>query len=191
MNGMNLTEELPNFVELDGKRYEINTDFRIWILVDQLLFSTELSPVEKAAKMLALCYRKQLPPNAAAALRLLMQFYCADAKEKQGRRSGRSKKRIYDFEHDAGLFYAAFLEKYGIDLTVAHLHWWKFLALFHALDGGCRLCEVMHWRAVDLSKITDKGQKEFYRKMKGYYRLPDREGCQDTDLAEVLSEAVG
>ena len=193
MNAMNLVNRLPDFVELDGIRYEIYTDFRVWLYVDKLLLSADVSPAAKAAKMLSLCYKRRLPPDASAAVRLLLRFYCGGVREgntvKKPRGSG---KRIYDFEQDAELLYAAFLECYKIDLTEAKLHWWKFLALFRALDTNCRLCEVMRWRAVDLSQITDKRQKDFYRKMKRIYRLPERRGSEEADaaLAEILAGAV-
>lgn len=189
---MNLVNRLPDFVELDGEHYKINTDFRVWIYVEKLLISGGVSPAAKAAKMLELCYQKRLPPDISAAVRLLLQFYCGGTYHAAATKGFGSAKRIYDFEQDAGLFYAAFLQVYGMDLTQVQLHWWKFLELFYALDGDCKLCKVMHWRAVDLSKISDKGQKDFYRKMKRCYRIcNDRDGKEsDQFLAEVLSEAV-
>ena len=193
MNAMNLVNKLPDFVELDGKQYEIHTDFRVWLYIDKLLLSADVSPAAKAAKMLSLCYKRRLPPDASAAVRLLLQFYSGGVRKENTKKKPRGNgKRIYDFEQDAELFYAAFLECYAIDLTEAKLHWWKFLALFRALDGNCRLCEVMRWRAADLSQISDKRQKEFYRKMKRIYRLPERRSSEEADaaLAEILAGAV-
>lgn len=189
---MNLVNPPPDFVEFCGERYAIHTDFRIWMYVDKLLLSQDISPAAKAAKMLSLCYRDKLPPELFAATELLLDFYGGKQKSERAEKRVRSGKRLYDFEQDAELFYAAFLQQYGMDLTKEALHWWKFLALFRGLGKDCKLCEVMSFRAVDLSQIADPRQKSFYRSMKRCYRLDNETDGAEADeaLAELLSEAV-
>lgn len=71
------------------------------------------------------------------------------------------------------------------------MHWWKFKALFHALDENLEFMKIMRYRAVDITKIP-KEQKDFYRKMKQIYALPDNrtEEEKEQDFISSLSEGL-
>lgn len=183
--------EMPEYVEYKGIQYGIKTDFRVWINLEKIFYS-DMPWIQKVVEIFALCYKDSLPPNAETAIRLLVDFYCggncAIARNKGQKSSG---LRVYDFEQDAELFYAAFMQQYGIDLTKEKLHWWKFLALFRSLAQDTKLFSVMKWRAMDLSEITDKRQKDYYKKLKRIYRLKSHHlGSEDGELAEVISQMM-
>ncbi len=183
--------EMPEYVEYDGVRYGINTDFRVWINLEKIFYS-DTSWTEKMVELFILCYKDSLPPNAETAMRLLVDFYCGGNNSFVNDRKKRgSHIRVYDFEYDAELFYAAFIQQYGIDLTKEKLHWWKFLALFRPLAQDTKLFSVMQWRAIDLSDISDKNRKEHFKKLKSIYRLPSRYSEDiDAELAEVISQMM-
>ena len=65
------------------------------------------------------------------------------------------------------------MSQYNIDLQdIEYLHWWKFKALFKALNVNNKIVKIMEYRSIDLSKIKDKSQKDFYKKMKKIYEIP-------------------
>ena len=178
------------YVEYCGKRYRIRTDFKIWIQFEKTLLS-DLADEIKIVELLSLCYVKELPPSLFDALRLLIEFYgCGTDSGGQDERVEGEKERIYDFSYDAELFYAAFLEQYGIDLLKTDLHWWKFLALFRSISPDTRLFKVLSWRAAKLSDISDSKQKDYIKRMKRLYRLPKNSLAKkdDTQIAELISE---
>ncbi len=84
------------------------------------------------------------------------------------------KKPSYDFECDDGMIYAAFLQQYRVDLSKCDMHWKEFKALFDNLSDDTQFIKVVQYRNVELSKIKDKEQKAFYRRMKQIYALPDK-----------------
>ncbi len=190
-----LTEKLPQWIECGGDRYEIFSDFRIWMRFEEILFSGGLLWEEKLTRIFTLCYPKRLPPTIDEALNGLVWFYCGGKKDsmKQFGTKNRIGGRLYDWKTDAQWIYAAFLSQYHIDLTCENLHWWKFLALFRALDSNCRICQIMQYRAMDLSAITDSKSKAYYRKMKRLYRLPERKSKEETEqeLAEIMAQMMG
>jgi hypothetical protein len=49
--------ELPTSLEVDGKLYEINSDFRIALLIFQAYSDTELTPQEKCTVCLKCLYK--------------------------------------------------------------------------------------------------------------------------------------
>ncbi len=184
-------KEMPDYVEYEGVRYRVNSDFRVWINTESILYS-DMPWFEKVIELFKLCYKDSLPPDANAAFILLIDFYCGGetGKSKNKEHKGTSA-RVFDFEADTELFYAAFMQQYGIDLTEEYLHWWKFLALFRSIGQDTKLFSVMQYRAMDLSEITDKRQKDYYKNLKRIYRLPSRNlSNSDGELAEMISQMM-
>ena len=175
-----LTKAHPTSLLISGREYEINTDFRVWILVSEIFSKEDISPADKIIKIFSLIFTSSvLPPSIDASIEEIGAFLSPFSFAKKGEGGG---KPAFSFSHDGGLIYAAFLSQYGIDLTSAHLHWWRFLALFFALDS-CKFTEIVKIRALDLSQIKDTNQKRFIRNLKRLYRLPS--------LKNEMSEEIG
>lgn len=167
-----LTEKLPEALVVCGQICPIRTDFKTWLRFSQLIAENELT-TEKIVNIFKLVFY-EIPPNLFEALNAIMRFYAKSEDVKQLSGKNTDKKRYFDFEADGDLIYSAFLQQYGIDLCDADLmHWWKFKALMNGLSENTHFVKVVQYRSMDLSKIKDKEQKKFYRKMKTLYKLPD------------------
>lgn len=170
-------DPLPDTVQIAGKDYEIRTDFRVWVKCG-ILLERQQDPFSLAAELLTLCY-PALPPSFEGAIQGIISFYTG---EKEIKGDGANKSRpLYSFNWDGDLIYAAFYSQYGIDLSSVFLHWYQFRALFAGLEGSSRFSEVLEAREINLSQLTDPGQKAYYRKLKARYRLPG-----EVDPAEGL-----
>ena len=179
-----LTSKAPSFVCIDGEKFEINTDFKVYLSLESIIFDNSISVYRRTAKILALCYKK-LPSSLDGALEALMEFYAGGADMQKDAGNGKKDNgRVLSFEEDAPYILSSFLSEYGINLLTAHLHWWEFLALLKGLRPSCRLCEVIKYRTVDLSKIKNKEQRKFYARQKRLYTLKRFEG--DDEIAENL-----
>lgn len=186
-----LTGTLPDCAVIGDKSYPINTDFRTWIKFTLLLESYN-DIVNVMAEAVILCFKdkNRLPPDFVTAFAELVKFCTGYEKsDKSGKTSG---KRIYSFEHDSELIYAAFLHDYGIDLSRANLHWYEFKALLTGLHKDNIFCEVMSYRAMDLSTIKDKEQRKFYRDMQRKFKLPDMRTDEqiEADMIDVLNNVM-
>lgn len=169
-----LLDRLPTSVELSGTEYPIHWNFRTMILFEQLMQDAELPREQRLLLGLHLFY-PTLPEDVAAALDFLLFFYKGgrEPQEASDGKSGKNNTRIYSFEEDDGLILAAFLGQYGVDLNeVEALHWWKFRAMFCALEDHNEIVKVMGYRAMDIPAAMSKEQKAFYRGMKKKYALP-------------------
>lgn len=168
-----LIDILPNKVTIDGEDYEINSDFRTSILFELLTQDTELSEKDKIIQALELYY-PVLPKNLNEAVEKLLWFYRCGKDEVKLKNKGTGKStNVYSFECDDDYIYSAYLDQYGVDLQdIDYLHWWKFKAMFKALKEDNELVKIMGYRATDLSKIKDKEQKAYYKKMKKIYEIP-------------------
>lgn len=187
-----LLDRPPTQVEIGGLFYDIDADFRTGIAFEMLMQDDEFTDLEKAGKTRDLFY-PVLPPDMDRAMERILWFYTcgkpmAPQQDEQG---GSIGNRVYDYEHDAGYIYAAFLAQYNVDLVeISYLHWWKFKALFHALDENQEFMKIMRYRALDITQVPEE-QKDYYRKMKHLYALPDGRTEQEKEQDFVSSLTAG
>lgn len=180
-----LIDIVPDTVEIDGIDYSIDTNFRTGILFELLMQDRSLTTTEKVATALNLYYPK-LPPNILEATNKIMWFYmCGESTDTPNNtdESYSRPQQIYSFEHDAELIYAAFMTQYDINLqTIDYLHWWEFRALFRGLDESNKIVEVMSIRSMQITKNMTKEQRNYYRKMKELYKLPDNRTEEEKEI---------
>ena len=180
-----LVDLLPTSIEINNKEYEINSDFRTSVLFELLIQDDSIGEDEKILMALNLYY-PVIPDDIQEAVNKMLWFYrCGkDIKKSKGNNKGKSVTRIYSFEHDDDYIYAAFLDQYNVDLQdIKYLHWWKFKAMFNSLKEDIKIVKIMEYRGIDLSKIKDKDQKAYYKRMKDLYEIP-----MSKDESEKLSE---
>lgn len=189
-----LLDRPPTQIEVGGLFYEIDADFRTGIAFELLMLDEEFTETEKAARAMEL-YFPQIPDDEEEAMEKILWFYLCGREEtnqEEKETEPAPKNIVYSYEYDAGSIYAVFLSQYGMDLVeIPFLHWWKFKALFHALDENLEFMKIMRYRAVDITKVP-KEQKDFYRKMKQLYALPDNrtEEEKEQDFISSLSEGL-
>lgn len=186
-----LIDLLPVEVEIEGIKYEINSSFRTSLLFLSLMEDAEVDNVEKIQLALELYY-PIVPKNINKAIEKIKWFYKCGKDIKQSKSKSTSNKnneKILDYEEDADYIYSAFMSQYNIDLQdIEYLHWWKFQSLFNGLKDDNKICEIMKYRSIDISKIKDKEQKKFYKDMKNLYKLDQKISNEDLLELEELSK---
>lgn len=203
----------PEQVEVDGKLYKINSDFRTSIQFEILMQKKELTEKQKefanelclldkemdreTAELLAKykdgleLYYLEIPNDINGAINAMLWFYeCGkeNIDKKKSKKSG-SGKKIYDYNYDADYIYAAFFEQYHIDLAEQELHWWKFSALFSALSEDCMISKIITYRVID-TKGMEKEQKAFYNRMKRLYQLPEDISEEERERQDKITQAL-
>lgn len=203
----------PEQVEVDGKLYKINSDFRTSIQFEILMQKKELTEKQKefanelwlldkemdreTAELLAKykdgleLYYPEIPNDINGAINAMLWFYeCGkeNIDKKKSKKSG-SRKKIYDYNYDADYIYAAFFEQYHIDLAEQELHWWKFSALFSALSEDCMISKIITYRVID-TKGMEKEQKAFYNRMKRLCQLPEDISEEERERQDKITQAL-
>lgn len=164
---MSLYQAPSDTVTVSGREYPVETDFRVWVEFQSIL-TGDSKEREKAECLAGFMERLGLPPSREA-LEAMLEFYTAESRERTVA-SRRGRPMAFDFRQDSEYVYAAFMGAYGIDLTTAELHWWRFKALFKALPEDCELCRIMRYRTVELKDVP-KEQRRFYQEQKARYSL--------------------
>ena len=166
-----ITDKLPTSITVLNEEYPIRVDYRIWIKFSREIFSgnIKLNTLAKTLKIVL----DRLPPRLDLTINAVMDFYNPKEEKDGGSPKRQSQRRIYDYDYDAELIYAAFMQQYKLDLTSCQLHWWQFRALFDSLTDETNFIKIVGYRSTDVKTIKDKELKKFYSKMKRLYRLPD------------------
>ena len=91
---------------------------------------------------------------------------------------------LVDWDLDADIIYAAFMQAYGIDLIEADMHWHKFLALFSALPEETLMVKIMSYRAYT-------GQDKDMLELRDKWALPEKLGEEEQQAVDEFNELFG
>lgn len=171
-----LTNPFPETVLIDGAEYPVNSDFRTVLRCFEIQGTKAELSKEELLDMLGLFYQtKRMNVTDEHINQMFYFFSCGREKETKKfprKIAGINDKQPFDFEEDADLIYAGFMQQYGIDLQTSDMHWWKFMILLENLGTGTRLQKVMEYRTIDTNnKDMSKKERDFYRAMQRYYSL--------------------
>jgi hypothetical protein len=173
-----LVDELPDSVEIDGREYLLNTDFRACLNVILAYEDVNLTDYEKQVILLTNLY-PAIPENIEKAFEKALKFMDGGETPKG---EGTSRPRVYSWSKDSNMIFSAFKQTHGIDLTVEKLHWWKFLALFMDLGAETAFSSIVNLRSRVKSGKASKEEKAAARDMGELFEVPEIEVKSLEDL---------
>lgn len=185
---MKLQDRLPNGVEVDGKFYKMDFDFRNVLRMIDILDREDMLPEAQAYKAL-LCLQKR-PRNVLKVLDAVKGLLFKAPRKKGG-------QKVTDFVQDAGLIRAAFRQAYGIDLYRDRLHWIEFTELLNAVPEGNRYAEVVGIRARPMPAATkwNQHEREWLARAKADVRLEmsekEQEKRYEQDVGNIAAFLMG
>lgn len=169
----------PEYAEIDGKKYKINTDYRVAIRCNDISLQSDISPEEKGMAIIYLLFGdeglndtkhyKELIDKATYFLK------CGDITEQ----SQNTEEPDMDFIQDFPYIEASFMSDYGMSIKDKPMHWWEFYYLLcglsqSAFGNSCVLNRIRDLRNLDLNKIDDPKEREKMRKAKEQFALKKR-----------------
>ena len=167
---------LPESVEVDGSLYAINTSFKYFLRFIELLGDKEAKP-----KDFDFMYKSKKPQARESGLIALVQFCNPPQFLPRTDKLESSGEKAVDYAIDADYIFAAFMERYGIDLVESDMHWYKFQALFKGLHDT-KLNEIIGYRLWE----NTSGKRDAYtrqmEKLKSAWELPQESDEEDEDL---------
>ncbi len=157
----------PEYAEVNGKRYKINTDFRAAIKCNEIAMDDSIGDLERALAIIYTLFGDEGINNSQdyEMLLKLAQKYLLCGKEYEGP----SEEPDMDYSEDMDYIEASFMSDYGIDLSNTKMDWWKFNNLINGLSNSefgncCVLNRIRNLRNFDLKDIKDVKEKEKIRK---------------------------
>jgi hypothetical protein len=183
-----LITPLPDAVEIDGEPVPIDTDFRTALRVILAFEDATLTMAEKQGILLENLY-SAIPANVARAVAQGVKFLNGGEPPSDGE----SGLRVYSFEQDSRLIFAAFRQTHGIDLeAVEVMHWWKFLALFMDLGSDTAFCHLIGLRKRIKTGKASEDEQAMYREMRDLVDLdePDTRTPEEHEIEAAFLEQV-
>jgi hypothetical protein len=162
--------DYPKYVEIDDKRYKINTDFRIAIECQDISTNEEIGDFERAMAIIYKLFGDEgidAPEHYEKLLKLAVK-YLSCGKEVDNKTN---EEPDMDFIQDMDYIEASFMSDYNIDLSSTEMHWWKFYKLINGLSNSemgncCVLNRVRNLRTFDTKDIKDPKEFEKIKKAK-------------------------
>ena len=155
--------DYPKFVEIDDKKYKINTDFRVALKCSEIAEDENIHDTERALAIIYLLFGDEGLENSEHYNDLLKMArkYLSCGKEIEES----DKEPDMDFNEDWDYIEASFMSDYSISLENIEMHWWKFFKLLNGLSNSelgncCVLNRVRNLRNYDINEIKDKKLKD-------------------------------
>ena len=153
----------PYYVEVDGKRYAINTDFRYAIRCNEIALDDTIGDFERALAIIYTLFGQEGidAPEHYNKLLELAQKYLLCGKEPDNS----NEKPDMDFVEDYSYIKTSFRSDYGIKLDEENMHWWEFMELMNGLSNSefgncCVLNKIRNLRNYDTKDIKDAKLKQ-------------------------------
>lgn len=147
----------PEYADVNGKKYKINTDYRVAIECNKISEDKSIGDYERA---LALIYKLfgedglNCPQDYEMLLEKAKKYLlCGEEPDDD------TKEKDMDFVQDMKYIRASFRSDYGIVLD-GYMHWWEFYELINGLSNSefgncCVLNRIRNIRTMDTKDIKD------------------------------------
>lgn len=162
--------DLPTSTEIGGETYTFNADFRDVLEIIRILNNTEDPEYVRWSVSIALFYNEPIPQNNLAdAIRYLAEFLNCGKLDPDDR----PRPRLMDWEHDADAIIAGVNKVAAQEIrALPFVHWWTFIAWFHAIGEGTLSTVVSIRDKLRRGKKLEKWEAEFYKDNRRLVDLP-------------------
>jgi len=181
----------PKYVEVNGKKYKINTDFRYAIRCNQIAEDENIDDVKRGLAIICTLFGKDSINHREDYEKLLelAKKYLLCGKELEEN----NKEPDMDFIKDMDYIETSFMSDFHIDLENTKMHWWKFMNLMNGLSNSefgncCVLNSIRNLRNMDTSKIQDadlKRQVEEDKKSVALNKKPVKKEYTDEEIKNM------
>lgn len=165
----------PEYVEVKGKRYKINTDFRVAIKCNEIAEDEKIGDYERVLGIIYTLYGDEgiNTPDHYEKLLEMAKKYLSCGKEIE---ITTDEQPDMDYVEDMDYIEASFMSDYHIDLTNQQMHWWKFMKLMNGLSNSdmgncCILNRIRNLRNYNVSEIKDSKERQKIAKAKDMVAL--------------------
>lgn len=151
----------PEYVEVNNKKYKINTDFRVAIKCNEISQDETIGDYERALAVIYILFGEEALNDYESHNDLLQlaQNYLSCGKDIEN-----EEEPDMDFVEDYSYIKTSFRSDYGINLDKEKMHWWEFWDLMNGLSNSelgscCILNRIRNLRNYDVSEIKDEKLK--------------------------------
>ena len=183
-----LTDSLPDYIELDGRRLEIYTDTMTALQCLTMIDDEDIPEAIRVSCVIEATIKEsgEITPSMyvdafSAILRFLKGYRV------EGRRSS---EQLLSYSQDHALIVASFRQAYGMDIEdIQRTHWWEFQALLSGLPEDTRLSQVIALRGREIDPKAPPAEKMRLQKAKALVRIRKRKRKGETGY-DIVSRGL-
>lgn len=159
----------PEYAEVNGKRYKINTDYRVALRCFAVIEDTDICDEERALAVVYLLFGDVPMEYIADFLRIAGDYLRCGEKDNPS-----NGTRDMDFNADEKYIVASFMSDYRIDLSSTDMHFWQYIQLIQGFTENAVLSRVREVRNYDLAELKDPKSRAKMIKAKEAVALPEK-----------------
>lgn len=182
--------QLPTALEIGGKSYRINPDFRNILTIFEAFSDILLTDSEKAYICLKRLYISNIPYNLAEEAIKKAYWFCDGGDMPKTKPD---EVRTIDWKHDEQIIFPAVSKTVGVvDVrSLPYMHWWSFLGCFGEIGEGLLSTVLSIRRKKAKGKKLFKSEQEFYSNYKELVvlRTPEEQAAID-ETEEFLKTII-
>ena len=163
----------PEYAEIDGKKYKINTSYKVAIKCQEVATDESIGDYERTLAIIYLLYGDEGIDNPKHYSKLLekAKIYLSCGENETNEQELENNTPDFDYKQDIKLIQASFKSDYGIDLNDTEMHWWDFFWYLNGLTENCVLNRVREIRTYDISQIKDAKERKKIEQAKKRWQL--------------------
>jgi hypothetical protein len=174
----------PEYAEVMGKRYKINTDFRVALRCFEVIDNPDVSDEERAVAVVYLLFGDVPLEHIDEFLRIAGTYLrCGDTEQAQD-----TGERDMDFFADEKYIVASFMSDYQIDISRVDMHFWQYINLIQGFTEKSALSRVREIRNYDMSELKDPKSRAKMAKAKAAVALPEKFSKDDKKAIEEFEK---
>lgn len=180
----------PEYIEIDGKRLKLNTDFRLALKCDEIFKDSSIGDYEKTLAIIYILLGEEGLENldsTESIVRILTKYLLCGKNTDEMENS--LEEPTMDFKQDAGYIKASFMSDYQIDLDKTNLHWWAFHDLLQGLTESSVINRVRMIREEPLSGKKGK-ERERWENAKKQVALKHEKTEKEKELDKLWEEML-
>ena len=160
----------PEYAEVNGIRYKINTDYRVALRCFEVIEDTSICDQERALAVIYLLFGEVPMEDMAEFLRIAGDYLrCGEKETTQD-----ANERDMDFNADEKYIVASFMSDYRIDLSSVDMHFWQYIQLIQGFTENAVMSRIRDIRNYDMSELKDPKARAKMAKAKAAVALPQK-----------------
>lgn len=178
---------LPKAAVFDGRKYDLNPDYRDVLEIISYLQNRDLPEFIRWQVALALFYRQEVQPeHCQAAMEYLCWFLSgADPREET------PGPVLMDWQQDAPAIISDINKAAGQEIrALPFVHWWTFLSWFHSISQGQLSVLVSIRDKLRRGAKLETWEKEFYRQNREKVDLKKKYSAMELAEQERLKKLL-
>lgn len=160
----------PNKAKINGKLYQINTDYKAALKCFEIINDKSISDMERTYaviyKLFGVIPKKEEIGKFIEKVTLYLG--CGERQEEHT-----SRKRDIDINYDMKYIIASFRSDYNIDIMSEDMHWYEFVNLISGFTDKSIMSRIRDIRNYDLSGINDAKQRKKIIEAQKQVALPE------------------